>query len=148
MNIHVFDLLLVPSKQISCIYLILYIVQTCVVAVGDDGLRLLFEFLEVVHHPASEEHVAIVEGWLTFGPHLAAPQHRIKASFHLCVVLRILRTRSKESRDQLKQIRFAQMVINDNLSSFKLISAEDVSSIYLFYYIIQARVISICYDSI
>ena len=136
------------SKDVASIDFLLDIVQAGVVAVGDDGLRLLFEFLEVVHHPASEEHVAIVEGRLTFGPHLAAPQHRIKASFHLCVVLRILRTRSKESRDQLKQIRFAQMVINDNLSSFRLISAEDVSSIYLFYYIIQARVISICYDSI
>ena len=62
-NIHLFDDL-VSSKDISCIYLILYIIQTSIVAVGDDGMALCLKGFEVVLYSATEEGAALFQGWL------------------------------------------------------------------------------------
>ena len=54
----------IPSENISRVYLVLYIVQACVVAVGDDGLAAGFELIQVVDHPAAEESAAVLYGRL------------------------------------------------------------------------------------
>ena len=55
---------LVSSKDISCIYLILYIIQTSIVAVGNDGMALCLEGFEVVYYSTTEESAALFQGWL------------------------------------------------------------------------------------
>lgn len=55
---------LISSKNISCIYLILYIIQTSIVSVGDDGMALCFEGLEIVLNSTTEEGAALFQGWL------------------------------------------------------------------------------------
>ena len=46
---------LIPLENIPCIYLVLHIVQTGIIAVGNDGMRLLFECCEVIDNLAAEE---------------------------------------------------------------------------------------------
>lgn len=46
---------LISSKNISCIDLILHIIKTRVVAVGDDGVALGLELFEVIDHFGTEE---------------------------------------------------------------------------------------------
>lgn len=53
---------LIPPEDIPGIYLLLHIVEARVVAVGDDGLCLGLEGLDVVHHPAAEECAAVLQG--------------------------------------------------------------------------------------
>ena len=53
---------LVPSEDVSRIYLLLHVVKVSVIAVGDDGLALCLEGVEVVHHLAAEEGAAILQG--------------------------------------------------------------------------------------
>ena len=55
-------LLSVPPEQISRIYFVLHVIEAGIVSVGDDGLALLLEGFEVVHHTAAEEGSAIVKG--------------------------------------------------------------------------------------
>lgn len=50
---------LVPSEDVSRIYLLLHVVKVSVIAVGDDGLALCLEGVEVVHHLAAEESTAV-----------------------------------------------------------------------------------------
>lgn len=52
---------LISSEYISCINLLLNIVKTSVIAIGDDCLALLLECSEVVHHATAEEGTAVVE---------------------------------------------------------------------------------------
>ena len=52
----------VPLKEISGIHLIPHIIQHFIVAVGDDGLALLFELLHIIHHAAAEEGAAVLQG--------------------------------------------------------------------------------------
>ena len=47
--------LLIPAKDIPCIYLILHVIQTCIIAVGDDGIGLSLELGKVVDNEAAEE---------------------------------------------------------------------------------------------
>ena len=51
-------------EDVSCIDLILYIVETRIIAVGDDGVGLGLELGKVVHYEAAEEGAAVFEGWL------------------------------------------------------------------------------------
>lgn len=46
---------LISSENISCIYLVFYIIQTGIVTVGYYGLRHLLKCLQVIDHPASKE---------------------------------------------------------------------------------------------
>ena len=55
---------LVSSKYISCINLILHIIQTSIVTVGDDGMALCLEGFEVVLYSATEEGATLFQGWL------------------------------------------------------------------------------------
>ena len=48
--------MLIPSKNISSIYLVGDVVEGGVVAVGDDGVALVLEAGEVVHDLRAEEH--------------------------------------------------------------------------------------------
>ena len=56
--------MLVSSEDISCIYLILYIIQTNIVAVGDDGMALCLEDFEVVLYSTTKKGAALFQGWL------------------------------------------------------------------------------------
>ena len=53
---------LVSSKNIACIYFFLYIVQAGIVAVGDDGLGLCLESVQIVYDLAAEEVGSVFEG--------------------------------------------------------------------------------------
>ena len=55
---------LVSSKNISSINLILDIIQTSIIAVGDDGMALCLEDFEVVLDSTAEEGAALFQGWL------------------------------------------------------------------------------------
>ena len=55
---------LIPSEEVSCINLILYIVETRIIAVGDDGIGLSLELGEVVDYKAAKEGAAVFEGRL------------------------------------------------------------------------------------
>ena len=46
---------LVSAEDVTCIYLAFYVVKATVVTVGNDGIRLRFEDLKVVHDAAAEE---------------------------------------------------------------------------------------------
>ena len=50
---------LVSSKDISSINLILYIIQTSIVAVGDDGMALCLEGFEIVLNSAAEKGASL-----------------------------------------------------------------------------------------
>ena len=52
---------LVPAENITRIYFIFHIIQTHIIAVGDDSLRLCLEILQSVHHLRSEERTAILQ---------------------------------------------------------------------------------------
>lgn len=54
----------VPLKEIPSIHLIPHIIQHFVVAVGDDGLALFFKLLHIIHHAATEEGAAVLQGGL------------------------------------------------------------------------------------
>ena len=56
--------LLISTEYISCINLILYIIQASIVAVGDDGMALCLEGFEVVLYSTAEEGAALFQGWL------------------------------------------------------------------------------------
>ena len=55
---------LVSSENVACIDFLIYIIQDWVVTIGDDGLTLFLELLQVVDNTAAEEGTAILEGWL------------------------------------------------------------------------------------
>ena len=55
---------LVAVEQVSCVYFFYDIIQTVIVSVGDDGITLLLEFLEVIYDFASEERRVIGKRWL------------------------------------------------------------------------------------
>ena len=55
------DRALISTEEVARVHLFLHIVQLGVVAVGDDGLGLGFEGVEVVHHAAAEEGFAVLE---------------------------------------------------------------------------------------
>ena len=56
--------LLVSLEDIAGVYLLLDIIQTSIIAVGDDSLALLLEEIQVVHHAASKESTTILQFWL------------------------------------------------------------------------------------
>lgn len=55
---------LITTEKISCIYLLLYIVQTAVIPVGNDGLAHLLELRKVIDHLAAEERIAVLQSRL------------------------------------------------------------------------------------
>ena len=55
---------LISSEDVSCIYLFLYIVETRIIAVGNDGIGLSLELGEVVDNKAAEEGAAVFKSWL------------------------------------------------------------------------------------
>ena len=55
---------LIPSEEVSCINLILYIVETRIIAVGDNGIGLSLELGQVVHDNTTEEGAAVFKGRL------------------------------------------------------------------------------------
>ena len=55
---------LIPTEQVAGVDFVLYIIQTAVVAVGDDGLAALFENVQIVHHFAAEKGSAILQSRL------------------------------------------------------------------------------------
>ena len=50
-----FCLRLIPFENISSINLLLNIVKTAVITVGDDGLALCLELRKVIHYQTAEE---------------------------------------------------------------------------------------------
>ena len=50
---------LVALKVISCIYLVFYIVQRLVIAVGNNRFALFFEFCQIINNKTSKEGLAI-----------------------------------------------------------------------------------------
>lgn len=52
---------LIPAEYIPSINFRLDVVEAGVVAVGDDGLRHLLKFLQVIYHEAAEEGGAVIE---------------------------------------------------------------------------------------
>lgn len=61
---NIMKLSLISSKNITCINLILYIIQTSIVAVGNDGMALCLEGFEVVLYSATKESAVFFQGWL------------------------------------------------------------------------------------
>ena len=55
---------LVSSENIAGIHFLFYIIQAFVISVGNDGLTLLLECVEIVHNPAAEEGASVFQGWL------------------------------------------------------------------------------------
>ena len=55
---------LISAEYISSINLILYIIQTSIVAVGDDGMTLCLEDIKVVLYSATKEGAVFFQGWL------------------------------------------------------------------------------------
>ena len=55
---------LISSEDVSCIDLFLYIVETRIIAVGDDGIGLSLELGKIVDNKAAEESAAVLESWL------------------------------------------------------------------------------------
>lgn len=53
--------LLVSPEDISCIYLILYIIQTSIIAVGDNRLALRLESIHIIHHLATKEGGTVLQ---------------------------------------------------------------------------------------
>ena len=54
----------VAAENVACIDLVLNIVEASIIAVGNDGLALCLELVDIVDHLASEEAAAIFECWL------------------------------------------------------------------------------------
>ena len=54
---------LVTTEDVARIDLVLNIVEASIIAVGDDGLTLCLELIEVIDHLAAEEAAAIFECW-------------------------------------------------------------------------------------
>ena len=50
---------LVPPENIPRINLFLHIIQTSIIPVGNDGMALALESIQVIHHLAAEERAAI-----------------------------------------------------------------------------------------
>ena len=57
-------IILISSKNISSIYLILHIVQTSIIAVGDDGMALSLEGFKVVLNSTTKESTTLLQCWL------------------------------------------------------------------------------------
>lgn len=51
----------VSAEQVTCVDLIPYVIQTAVIAVGNDGLTALFELLQVIYDFTAEEGAAIFQ---------------------------------------------------------------------------------------
>ena len=70
---------LVSSEQVARVDLVGHVIETGVVAVGDDGLALALEGFEVAHNATAEEGGAVGKGGLVdddFGRHrLRRPEH-------------------------------------------------------------------------
>lgn len=62
----IFDLLYlsVSLEDVSCIYLILHIIETGVISVCDDRLAFLFEFVQIIYNQGTEEGVSVLQSWL------------------------------------------------------------------------------------
>ena len=54
--------ILISTENVAGIYFLFYIVQAAVIAIGNDGLRLLLENIEIIHYPTTEEGGAIGQG--------------------------------------------------------------------------------------
>ena len=54
----------ISSEDVSCIDLFLYIVETRIIAVGDDGIGLSLELGKIIDNKAAEESAAVFESWL------------------------------------------------------------------------------------
>ena len=52
--------LLIPSEDVTGVYLLLHVIKACVLAVGDDGPAFGLEHVEVVNYPAAEEVAAVL----------------------------------------------------------------------------------------
>lgn len=50
---------LIATEDVACVYLLLYIIKNGIVAVGDDGLRLCFELIEIVNHSTTKKSSTI-----------------------------------------------------------------------------------------
>ena len=50
----------VSLENISCIYLLLNIIQFLVVAIGNNGITLLFKLFQVIHNTRPEERLTIL----------------------------------------------------------------------------------------
>ena len=51
----------VSSEYVAGVYFVLYVVEAGVVTVGDDGLRLILEFFQIVDNNAAEEGAAVLK---------------------------------------------------------------------------------------
>lgn len=56
--------MLISPKNVACVDLVLNIVENRVVAVGDDGVALGLESVEVADNLRAEEHCAVFQGGL------------------------------------------------------------------------------------
>lgn len=55
---------LVSAEDVSGIYFVLDVVETLVVTIGDNGLTLSLECIEIVDDPAAKECASVLEGRL------------------------------------------------------------------------------------
>ena len=51
----------ISPENITCVNVILYIVQTTIIAIGNNCLALLLEGFQIIHHFAAEECAAILQ---------------------------------------------------------------------------------------
>ena len=46
---------LIPSEDVTGVYLVLHVIKDRIIAVGDDGLGVCLESGKIVHHTTAEE---------------------------------------------------------------------------------------------
>ena len=54
----------VSAEDVACVDFVFHVIQAIIETVGDDGMTLGFELLEVIHDLAAEEGGAVLKGWL------------------------------------------------------------------------------------
>lgn len=50
----------VSLEDISCIYLVLHIIEAGIISVRDDCLAFLFEFIQIIYNQGTEEGVSVL----------------------------------------------------------------------------------------
>lgn len=54
----------ISPENIPCINFLLHVIQTDIIAIGDDGLTLCFECCKIVDYMTAKECAAVFQGWL------------------------------------------------------------------------------------
>ena len=54
---------LVATENVSCIYFVINVIQTCIVSVSNDSMTLGFKLLQVIYYFAAKECSTIFKCW-------------------------------------------------------------------------------------